>query len=121
MEKEFLTYEDALTLKELGFNEPCFGHYLMKKFYLKEYHKQGEGITLRPLYSQAFRFFRDNYGLDGRVSNWNNESFYPKIKDVNTPRRFDDDTLRTLTEYKSHQPAEVACIKKLIELVKGLV
>ena len=24
MEKEFVTYEQALTLKELGFDEPCF-------------------------------------------------------------------------------------------------
>jgi hypothetical protein len=25
MEKEFISYEQALILKELGFNEPCFG------------------------------------------------------------------------------------------------
>jgi hypothetical protein len=28
MEKEFVTYNQALKLKELGFNEPCFGIYL---------------------------------------------------------------------------------------------
>ena len=27
MEKEFVTYEIALALKELGFDEPCFGYY----------------------------------------------------------------------------------------------
>jgi hypothetical protein len=27
MNKEFVPYEQALALKELGFNEPCFGNY----------------------------------------------------------------------------------------------
>ena len=27
MEKEFIPYEQALALKELGFDEPCFGYY----------------------------------------------------------------------------------------------
>ena len=28
MKKEFVPYEPALALKELGFDEPCFGKYL---------------------------------------------------------------------------------------------
>ena len=27
MNKEFIPYEQALVLKELGFDEPCFGYY----------------------------------------------------------------------------------------------
>ena len=30
MEEIFVTYEIALELKELGFNEPCFGFYYNK-------------------------------------------------------------------------------------------
>ena len=30
MDKEFFPYEEALALKELGFDEPCFGYYLCK-------------------------------------------------------------------------------------------
>jgi hypothetical protein len=30
MEKEFVSYEIALALKELGFDEPCFGFYKLK-------------------------------------------------------------------------------------------
>ena len=33
MEKEFIPYEQALALKELGFNEPCFA-----------YHRKDKGI-----------------------------------------------------------------------------
>lgn len=29
MNKEFVTYEQALALKELGFDEPCFAYYLL--------------------------------------------------------------------------------------------
>ena len=28
MDKEFVPYEQSLQLKELGFDEPCFGFYL---------------------------------------------------------------------------------------------
>ena len=31
MEKEFIPYEEALVLKELGFNEPCLAIYISKK------------------------------------------------------------------------------------------
>jgi hypothetical protein len=31
MEKEFIPYEQALELKELEFNEPCFGCYAENK------------------------------------------------------------------------------------------
>ena len=31
MEKEFLTYEQALSLKELGFNEGCFAYWWEEK------------------------------------------------------------------------------------------
>lgn len=43
MEKEFVPYEQALALKELGFNEPCFGIYQKNKK-IKYCHKN-EWIT----------------------------------------------------------------------------
>jgi hypothetical protein len=30
MKKEFISYEQALALKELGFDEPCFGYWKSK-------------------------------------------------------------------------------------------
>jgi hypothetical protein len=32
MNKDFVPYEQALVLKELGFDEPCFGYYIDNKF-----------------------------------------------------------------------------------------
>lgn len=71
MEKEFVTYEQALALKELGFDEPCFTHYL-KKILLNNLvtvdtinSKFDNSRCSAPLYQQAFRFFREKYNLSG--------------------------------------------------------
>jgi hypothetical protein len=109
MEKEFIPYQEAFALKELGFDEPCFGHYLMKKFYLKKYHKQGNGITLRPTYSQAFRFFREKYSMHGYV-----EGAYPWFRFY---INWDDDRCEGHKE-STYEEAELACVRKLIEIVK---
>jgi len=67
MEKEFLSYELALKMKELGFDEPCLA------FYLNGHNKviaigtdqvftsEDLPIVKAPLYQQAFRWFRKNY------------------------------------------------------------
>jgi len=75
MEKEFIPYEQALALKELGFNEPCLGYYI-------ELRNPQEGIltidkcennidgVLAPLYQQAFRWFREKCNLNANVYKW---------------------------------------------------
>ena len=62
MEKEFVTYGLALKLKELGFDEPCFGMYCEGRFHLlypnsykdipEDFYREVDA----PTYSQAFRF-----------------------------------------------------------------
>jgi hypothetical protein len=59
MNKEFIPYEQALTLKELGFNEPCLGLFHNdKSFYSTQCksHKQYHGqVCSAPLYHTKFR------------------------------------------------------------------
>jgi hypothetical protein len=73
MSKNFLSYERALVLKELGFNEECLGYYheelgssdldlvigkTSERFY--EMIRIPEHFdTLAPLHQQAFKFFRE--------------------------------------------------------------
>jgi len=117
MTQEFIPYQQSLDMKELGFDEPCFGHYLMKKFYLKKYHKQGDGITLRPTYSQAFRFFREKYNLLGYVS----QATISKGKVFMFTCNEGNDTLveDIDSDFKTYEEAELVCLKNLIEIVKN--
>jgi hypothetical protein len=101
MEKDFVPYEPALELKELGFDEPCFGYYI-------ELRNPQEGIltidkcenningVLAPTFSQAFRWFREKY----------KKSHIWLM-----------DELLDSGEY-TYEEAEIACLKKLIEIVK---
>ena len=74
MKKEFIPYEQALELKKLGFDEPCF--YPFTNFSdlewskvdscyadFKNWNDKRYGVVSAPLYQQAFRFFREKYGL----------------------------------------------------------
>lgn len=69
MEREFINYEQAATLQDLGFNEECFGYYgangsrLSREFhcYNSDYIEHLSIYVAAPLYQQAFRFFREKY------------------------------------------------------------
>jgi hypothetical protein len=115
MEKEFVPYELALELKQLGFDEPCLGAFMGKDFRqfdfsndLKGYVNDNNLIIGRPTYSQAFRWFREKYQLSG----------------IPTHQSYDVWNLETgecfIEEYpiESYEEAELACLKKLIEIVK---
>ena len=76
MNKEFIPYEQAMALKELGFDEPCIGWYNPQVNYKKvttdrywAFHLTGEWENFKPspLYQQAFRFFREKYNLFGCI------------------------------------------------------
>ncbi len=70
MKNEFIPYEQSLELKELGFDEPCFG-----KIYadggseqLSYPYKNSDQIgkvtsCSAPLYQQVFRWFREKHNL----------------------------------------------------------
>jgi len=120
MEKEFIPYEQALALKKLGFDEPCFGFYIYnnKLLHLPKFIESWNGNENRdknishsaPLYQQAFRWFIDNYEIlysiqYSRLPN----RFWFKIFDA----VFND------VEFKTYEEAELECIKKLIEIVKN--
>ena len=97
MNKEFIPYEQALELKELGFDEECF-----------TYNDNSKIFRAGVLYQQAFKWFREKYGLVHCIGN---PDLYP-IKGENfhigigvNPIVFEE--------------VELACLKKLIEIAKN--
>jgi hypothetical protein len=114
MTKEFSPHEQALALKELGFNEPCMGYYFyngsFKEWTINIDNKSDEyTITIQaPTYSQAFRWFRVRHGLNHFVE-----------LDVDCePSHYNAHVQCSLVYHgDNYEEAELACLKKLIELL----
>jgi len=124
MDKEFVPYTESLSLKELGFDEPCLGWYVSESYGL-EYGKVVQSDLLRdaviaPTFSQCFRFFREKYNILATV--YSNASGY-----LFEWHDAVGGTQRGWSEYKgpndagvwdTYEEAELACLRKLIEIVK---
>ena len=115
LEKEFVPYEEALELKELGFDEPCFGYLkpnvLTYEITIGEFNEFEHHSA--PTFSQAFRWFDENTELMGFV--------VPSIKDGHFDWliRIDwEEEIECEEAYPSRQEAELACLTKLIEIVE---
>jgi hypothetical protein len=129
MNKDFVPYQPSFDMKSIGFDEPCFGRYYYKESYpmlnpnsgetelvfeFGQYIKQTEITILAPLYQQAFRWFREKNGL------W-------QIVMQNTDKDWTYDILPIIgmIDYKifdvfdTPEEAELACLIKLIEIVKN--
>ena len=67
MQEQFVTWDIALKLKELGFNEECFGlftrnkEFLVKDFITNEEAKEYYGGIATPLWQQAIDWFREKH------------------------------------------------------------
>jgi len=124
MNKEFIPYEQALALKELGFDEPCFCYWYTrqgsfpsirtKDIQFNGWKNYPDSNTVAPLYQQAFRWFRQKYNIFGLV-----EGGYADGKNIFTYviwNNFKDDYC---DDYVStYEEAELECLKKLIEVTK---
>ena len=126
MEKEFVPYEIALALKELGFGEPCFGFYGTDGHWYLQYCRNGNIFkrnngALSPTFSQIFRWFREKYDLtwehqfnDSNISLYVGEITYPD----NSLEFFKNINVEYDGYNKAYEEAELECLKKLIEIAK---
>ena len=126
--KEFIPYEQALALQQLGFNEECFGTWFElegKYSVIIRNNLYGNDLqTPSPLYQQAFRWFREKYNLDGFMSIdvWNKKtttySITGGIEGVIEATSYGDLYDIDSKDYETYEEAELECLKKLIEIVK---
>lgn len=140
MKKEFITYELALVLRELGFDKPCLAfwdayngdthlffkqrgdyHWLLKLFGEKPKpileisnweieYLQGDGTVLAPTFSQAFRWFREKYDCHHTIQHNKKYVGIAYSSVVNF----------SIDEFNTYEEAELECLKKLIEIVKEM-
>ena len=116
MEKEFIPYEQALALKELGFDEPCIGYYNYNGSHFFKYKPKTDdkNLTKAPLYQQAFRWFREKHNLVFNFISYN----------IVKPGEYDwfitwNDEAKAGGIVKTYEEAESACLDKLIEICKA--
>jgi hypothetical protein len=127
--KDFTLYPEAFELKELGFDEPCLGHYSNGEFVYSS-HTNNTMQRFRysaPLYSQAFRWFREKHLLEGLVlpSTLGIPDPLPiyfiaviSYEDGRMNELFNSTAPINMLDYSEYEEAELACLKKLIEIVK---
>jgi hypothetical protein len=114
MNKEFIPYEQALELKELGFKQECAAQFLDVddlELKWKQYRNMSineSRLLQAPLYQQAFRFFREKY------------EFTYSIGKTNIAVVHYGPTTQLLQDNESYEAAELAAIKWFIDIAKQL-
>ena len=121
--KNFVPYTLAIKLKELGFDEPCFGYwYTEQESYKKvdiqistiDFLSDEQDYILAPLWQQAFDWMREKHDLqywlhDGgmlgktfiKITGYKHDKFY-----------------MSSSEPMEYEEAQEQCLIKLIEIVQ---
>ena len=112
MKNEFVPYDIALAMKELGLKGKTFGSYFeySNGIHISTDRDDFNDLELKhlcsaPLYQQAFRWFREEHDLSHSIVEHEDKYSYSTncgdFKIVGT-----------------YEEAELACLRKLIEIVK---
>lgn len=131
MKEQFVPYEQALKLKELGFDEECLAGYIRLKgsnswelaFYkdrIINFNKTSNLYVSAPLWQQTFDWFRDVMLLDNFIiPYWFIDGEY-KVKkytySIEPSNRFDEYFDCDSDQYDTYEEARLECLKRLIEL-----
>ena len=104
MHKEFVPYNLAIQMKELGFDEPCLAwydgkyiEYINRGYCTNSEEPYNDKRCTAPLYQQAFRWFRDNHNL----------------------LHLDMLSMGVIEHKRPYEEVELGCIIRLIEMVKS--
>jgi len=132
MQKQFVTHEIALALKELGFDEPCLKYWLKennlqnasfnwgkeKGYYtnshINKYIDPEVNSCTAPLWQQAIDWFREEYNLNIWISctSWlNSYTFH---------YNWNSDIINDSTKYAKYEDCRGQAILKAIELCQNL-
>jgi hypothetical protein len=119
MNKEFIPYEQALELKELGFDETCLAWHNSGRLFIDNYNAINSKMDFDfccalPLYQQAFRWFREKYGLYSEIFVDDNKTFGFYITSFIEEGRLDKPITR---QFNTYEEAELGCVKQLIEII----
>jgi hypothetical protein len=120
MKKEFIPYELALELKQLGFDEPCLAWYGGSEgiFEISGNYKNSthfvDYCVSAPTYSKAFRWFRERCDMGHSIDeDWDNGHLLGYEYVI-----YQQEGVTVSKTYHTYEEAEKECLIKLIEIVK---
>jgi len=119
IEQEFVKYEQALQLKQLGFDELCLGYYLASTLFISNdivYNSTDIPVIKAPLYQQAFRFFREKYNLRCQINYIGGLVDKTTWWDISVIGHYNIYPEEWEMKYQPYEKAELECLKKLIEI-----
>ena len=131
MEKHFVDYNQALALKELGFDEPCFAGYRDSEwigtdgpnsryfhaqlFSNHQFDDDQKKYCSAPLKSQVFEWVRKKYNTNICIS-WRDDLLN---YDISLTEMKKGGYFYYKENFNNYEEAESECIDKLIEIVKN--
>ena len=137
MNKEFIPYEEAIALKELGFDELCLAYYqkssvigddtilplIIRKDAINwndyNFSKLGVPFYSAPLFQQAFRWFREKHKWSSYIKSieYIGHNGVKQVWEVNLKYLPTNSEHKGMV-YETYEEAELSCLIKLIEIVK---
>jgi hypothetical protein len=138
MNEEFVSYEIALKLKELGFDEPCFTYYyningnIRTCLSINIYNAwtylgtKKLGTTLAPLYQQVFRWFREQHNWQYSIEATNDQHSHELGFNYFILNNVTGEEYHTMPNnrpsgdwcFKTYEEAQKECIIDLISIIK---
>jgi hypothetical protein len=132
MKNEFVPYELALRMKQLGFNEPCFMYWWKgENDYILTDLIDDEPRTndsKAPLFQQAFRWFREKHNIFPEILTdcttepkfcYTYNRFFGNANDLSSEEWWWENRIGEYSLlYKTYEEAELVCLEKLIEVVE---
>jgi hypothetical protein len=131
MEKHFVTYNQAVALKELGFDMPCIATYtegtIGKGEELQWFVTPQEDVNndftfvAAPLKSQVFEWARKEHVLYHIVHQFEHKKNTTEefLSEVTGKLLMGNDDISGFSYHSTYKEAELACIDILIEIVKS--
>lgn len=129
LEKDFVPFDRALKLQEIGFNEPCIAWYYGKDLWMVDQRESapinyrtnpirgGNGV-LAPTFNQVFRWFREKHNLN-IIDRVFHDSKIPETTYAKDVIRISDGRVFKMERLMSYEEAELACLDKLLKIIES--
>ena len=112
MEKEFVSYQIALELKQLNFDKPCIGKFYYNQLEIggiwtnNDFKEDSNIFISAPLYQQVFTWFREKYGVYMYPEKFDVDKWWVEWGDWNSPI------------FETYEEVEESILQKMIEIAK---